>query len=90
MSLLERSAAGRGARDSGGQADRRNRYRPCRRRHRAAEEGVAFGRGRAAISLGARQDRQLPGAGVPDAGAGRGSCDDRPEPVSDGELDRRQ
>jgi len=43
----------------------------------AAEEGVAFGRGRAAIRIGARQDRQLPDAGVADAGAGRGSGDDR-------------
>ena len=86
---LERSAAGRGTRDPGGQADRGRQRSPCRRRHGAAEEGVAFGRGRAAIRLGARQDRQLPNAGVADAGAGRGSGDDRPAPVSAGELDRR-
>ena len=74
---LERSAAGRGTRDPGGQADRRRQRSPCRGRHGAAEEGVAFGRGRAAIRLGARQDRQLPNAGVADPGAGRGSGDDR-------------
>ena len=41
------------------------------------------------IRLGAGQDRQLPDAGVPDAGAGRGSGDDRPAAVPAGELDRR-
>src|ERR1700734_1090072 len=39
---------------------------------------------------GARQDRQLPDAGVADAGAGRGSGDDRLAPVSAGKLDRRR
>ena len=86
---VERSAAGRGTRDPGGQADRGRQRSPCRRRHGAAEEGVAFGRGRAPIRLGARQDRQLPDAGVADAGAGRGSGADRPAPVSAGELDWR-
>src|SRR3984957_15920173 len=87
---LERSAAGRGTCDPGGQADRGRRRSPCHRRHGAAEEGLAFGRGRAAIRLGARQDRQLPDAGVADAGAGRGSGDDRLAPVSAGKLDRRR
>src|ERR1700723_1607742 len=41
---LERSAAGRGTRDPGGQADRGRQRSPCRRRHGAAEEGLAFGR----------------------------------------------
>ena len=39
--------------------------------------GVGF-----AIRLGARQDRQLPDAGVADAGAGRDPGNDRPAPVS--------
>ena len=48
---------------------RRQRCRAGGRRHGPAEEGRAFGRRCGAICLGARQDRQLPDAGVLDAGA---------------------
>ena len=44
-----------------------------RRRHGAAEEGRALGRRRAAVRLGAGQERQLPDAGLADAGSRRGA-----------------
>ena len=86
---LGRSAARRRTRDPGGQADRRSDAVLVVDDTALPKKGIAFGRRRAAIRLGARQDRQLPDAGVADAGAGRGSGDDRPAPVSAGELDPR-
>src|SRR5215475_2333674 len=58
-------------------------------RHRVAEEGEAFGRGRAAIRFGAGQECQLPDAGIADAGAWGGACDGGPASVSARELDER-
>ena len=62
---------------------------PGHRRHGVAEEGHAFGRGRAAIRVGAGQDRQLPDPGVADAGARRGPGDGGVATVPARELDQR-
>ena len=59
------------------------------RRYGAAEEGHALGRRRAAIRLGAWQERQLPDAGVADAGIGRSAGHGRSAAVPARELDER-
>ncbi len=60
-----------------------------RRRHGAAEEGRSLGRRRAAIRFGARQERQLPDAGVADAGFRRSAGHGGVAAVLARELDER-
>ena len=76
--------------DPGGPASRRRGRLPRHRRHDVAEEGDAFGRGRAAIRVGLGQDGQLPNVRVADAGARRGPCDGGLAAVLPEDLDRRR
>ena len=74
---------------SSGQARRRQRCRAGDRRHRDSQEGHAFGGCRCAICFGARQDRQLPDAGVADACARRSTGHAGVAVVSSRELDEQ-
>src|SRR5271170_3605078 len=87
---LVRGSAGARACAPGGQARGRRGRLPRHRRHDVAEEGDAFGRGRAAICVGPGQDGQLPNLGVADVGARRGPGDGGPAAVPAGDLDRRR
>src|SRR5262249_37328243 len=70
-------------------ARRRQRCRAGDRRHGDCQEGYAFGGCRSAVCFGARQDRQLPDAGVADACARRSTGHAGVAVVSSRELDEQ-
>ena len=86
---LERGSVGNRTPRPSRQARRRQRCDIGDRRHCNTEERQALGRCRCAICFGIGQDRQLPDAGITDAGAWRGAGDGGSAPLPSRKLDER-
>src|SRR4051795_5163265 len=91
---LDLALGDRAARGRAGQGRRPARRRPRRGlgrgRHRAREAGPALGRGEAPVLRPARQEGQLPVAGLAHARPGRGAGRRRAAAVPAGGLERRR